>query len=564
MSVATSAAATDLAQILSRRAAETPDARAVTFLLDGEQSEETLTYAELHARARTLARQLRETLEPGARVLLLLPPGLGYLEAAFGCFYAGVIGVAAAPPQPKRLHRTLPRLLAIAADAEVKGVLTTPEMKDGAKALVGDGPLSRADWFCAEPASPEDAGWELPHTSPGDLAFLQYTSGSTAQPRGVALTHGNLMSNIDVIARRFGVTEESRGLSWLPPYHDMGLIGGIFMPIHRGFHVIAMSPMTVIKRPQRWLEAVSRHRATISGGPNFAYDMCVQRIDPALCEGMDLSTWETAVNGAEPIRPSTIESFCEAFAPYGFRRSAFLPSYGLAEATLLVTGTKREDGPVLRRFDDATLVGCGEPAEDHELVIVDPATQIRRAPGQVGEVWVSGPSVARGYWGDEAATARQFGARIAGEPDGATWLRTGDLGVIDDGELFITGRIKELLILHGSNVHPHDLEALAEDAHASVRHHCCAAFSLEEDGETRAAMVLEIDDTMDVDLMDVVHAVRRAVAAGAEVQLHRVAIVARGSVPKTTSGKIQRTLTREMLLAGELEPQIDWRSGGAG
>ncbi len=571
-----------LSETLAQRAATTPDMRAFTFLADGEQPDSTLTYAELHKRSQALAAQLRERLAPGARVLLLLPPGLDYLQGLFGCFYANVIGVSAAPPQPKRLHRTLPRLLAIAADAKVTGVLSTPEIRNAAQPLLAEGPLAEATWFVAEPDNEEEVVWSIPSVRAEDVAFLQYTSGSTALPRGVMLTHANLSSNLELIARRFdAVGASDRGaklLIWLPPYHDMGLIGGLMQSVYSGFPVILMSPITVIKRPERWLQAISHHRATASGGPNFAYDRCVSRIPPEVREQLDLSCWDTAFNGAEPIRASTITAFSETFRSCGFQRSAFLACYGLAEATLLVTGNKREGGPTLAGFDTqalengvvamsqegravTALVGCGEPGDDHEVAIVDPNTLRRCAPGQIGEIWISGPSVARGYWADEEVTARDFHAQIASESEGPRFLRSGDLGVIHGKDLFVTGRIKELIIINGRNVHPHDLEQCAEAAHGALREHCSAAFSIENGEHTRVAMVLEIDVATNAGLDDIAEAARRKLATDLDMQAHWITLVGAGSVPKTTSGKIQRILTREMLLADDLEPLATLRTG---
>jgi acyl-CoA synthetase (AMP-forming)/AMP-acid ligase II len=572
-----------LAQTLAQRADSTPETGAFTYLLDGESAEAKLTYGELHLRAQTLAAQLRERLAPGARVLLLLPPGFEYLEAVFACFYANVIGVSAAPPQPKRLHRTLPRLLAIAADAQVDGVLCTAEIRDAAQPLLAEGPLADATWFVADRHAPAIEDWSIPAAEPHEVAFLQYTSGSTAQPRGVMLTHANLLTNLELIGQRFdaagGIARGGKLLIWLPPYHDMGLIGGLLQSVYSGFPVILMSPIAVIKRPERWLQAISRYGATASGGPNFSYDLCVRRIRPEIREQLDLSGWDTAFNGAEPIRASTINAFCEAFAPCGFQRSAFLPCYGLAEATLLVTGNKRPDGPTIASFDSdalldgrllppqpghaaTTLVGCGNSADDHEVAIVDPHTLQRCPPGRIGEIWVSGPSVAPGYW-NQPESAADFQAQVAGEAAETAFLRTGDLGAIEGDDLFVTGRIKELLILHGRNIHPHDLEQSAEGAHPALRQHCSAAFAIEDDERAEVALVLEVKAGTD-GLEEIMSAVRRRVAADYDVQTQLVALVAPGGVPKTTSGKIQRIFTRELLIAGELEPLAIWRTGEGG
>ncbi len=565
------------AQMLQERAATIPEDGAFGFLHGGEEELERVTFAGLHRDARALAEALAGCVEPGARVLLLLPPGLDYARAVYGCFQAAVVGVSAPPPHPKRLERTLSRLLRIAADAEVGAILTHAAIRDGAAALRAEHPeLGRATWIALEEAldgSPAPA--EAPVPALEELAFLQYTSGSTREPRGVMLTHGNLLDNSSFITRAFGITAETRGLNWLPPYHDMGLIGGILQPVFVGGTSILMSPLAVVKRPAAWLEGISRHRATVSGGPNFAYDLCLRRVGEEVREQLDLSSWEVAFDGAEPIRAETIQRFGDSFAPCGFRRTAFYPCYGLAEATLMVTGpplgaqtrTLSVDAEALAaaRIEpprggagEAVLVGCGRPDSAHEVAIVDPGSGRRCAPGEVGEIWVAGPSVAAGYWRSPAETAAAFGARLAGEAGERDFLRSGDLGFVDGEDLFVVGRLKELIILNGRNLHPHDIEASAEAAHDLIRPHCSAAFSVEAGGAEGVGLVLEVEDSEPATAATVIGEVRRRVAAELDVQLHRVALCPRGAVPKTTSGKIQRLLCREMIARGELEPLQLW------
>jgi acyl-CoA synthetase (AMP-forming)/AMP-acid ligase II len=536
-----------------------PERRAFAFVHDGDD-EETITYGGLHERALGVAAQLRTALRPGAHVLLLYPPGIDYIAATFGCFYAGAVGVSASPPHPKRLERTLGRLMAIAANAEIDAVLAPAPIAQAASGfLPPEQPLARVPWIDVDEAAADGApAAARPHRD--DLAFLQYTSGSTRDPRGVMLTHANLLANSEFIARAFGHSPESIGFIWLPPYHDMGLIGGILQPLYLGTSSVLTSPVAVIKQPMRWLEGVSRYRATTSGGPNFAYDACVRRLDPEALERLDLSSWEVAFNGAEPIRPSTIQSFSDAFAPCGFRRSAFFPCYGLAEATLMVTAPAKAEPPTIRSFESGALVGVGRPAPDHHLAIVDPATRRRCEPGQIGEIWFSGPSVADGYWRSEEENAATFGATLA-DDDGRAYLRTGDLGTVADGELFVTGRLKELLIVAGRNHHPHDIEDVAEGAHTLVRAHSSAAFPLEDDAAI--ALVAEVEEAAGDELDEAIVAVRRAVADELELPLALVALCARGSVPKTTSGKIQRSLCRELLAGGEIEPLAAWRAEAA-
>jgi acyl-CoA synthetase (AMP-forming)/AMP-acid ligase II len=568
--------------VLARRAAIAPDDLAYIYLHDGETDEERITYGDLHRRASIVAAALTDKVAAGSRALILMPPGLDYVAAVFGCLHAGMVGVSATPPHPKRLNRTLPRLLAIAADADAECVLTTPAIKAAAEPLLGEGdPLSAAVWVSADQRGEAQAGeWGVDPRPRDALAFLQYTSGSTADPRGVVLTHDHLMLMCEIIG---GLSDlrlgRDFGFSWLPPYHDMGLIGGVLQPVYHGGACVMTSPLTVMKRPMRWLEGISRYRATTSGAPDFAFDLCIRQFDPAKADELDLSSWAVAFNGAEPIRSSTLEAFAATFEPFGFQRSAFLPCYGLAEATLLVTGVRRDAPPTVRRLASAALeqgrvsepaqdepgtsvVGCGAPWTDHEIAIVDPDTHRRCEPDRVGEIWVAGPSVAAGYWRRPDDTAASFAASLAGsKADARPFLRTGDLGAVIDGELFVLGRLKDLIILNGRNLHPHDLEASAESAHAAVRPHCSAAFDVPSDGSTRIALVMEIDAGDEPAGATVIDAVRRRVAAALDVHLDRVTLCAPGSVPKTTSGKIQRRLCRKLLEPQELDVVAEWRQG---
>ncbi|HYG97386.1 MAG TPA: fatty acyl-AMP ligase, partial [Solirubrobacterales bacterium] len=505
----------------------------------------------------------------GGRALLLFPPGLDYVSAVYGCFQAGVVGVSAPPPHPKRLHRTLPRLTAIAADAEIDAVLTAEFIREAAKPLFEEGPLAETQWIATD-AAPAVGEVEIARVPLGEMAFLQYTSGSTRAPRGVMLSHENLLLNSELISGSFEHIPNGlrKGLIWLPPYHDMGLIGGVLQPVHAGGLCILMSPLAVIKRPARWLEAMTRFRVTSSGGPSFAYDLCVRRIDDETCERLDLSDWDVAFNGAEPIHAQTIESFSEKFGRCGFRRSSFFPCYGLAEATLLVTGPDKGEEPSLFEADaralergvvqpasaagpTTTLVGCGSAYEGSELAIVDTEQGRRCEEGEIGEIWFEGPCVALGYWRQPEETEACFRATLADEP-GTEYLRTGDLGAVVDGELYVVGRIKELIILNGRNLHPHDIEFSAEEAHPSLRHHCSAAFEQEVDGQTQIGILLEVNPAEE-GYDEVIAAVGQRVADDLDLPLHWIGLCAPGTVPKTTSGKIQRRLCRGMLAKGDVE-----------
>lgn len=576
-------------------AEEVPDLVAFVYLEDGEHDESSLTFGQLHERALGVAHKLRAFARPGDRALLLLPPGLDYLAALFGCFYAGVIGVSAPPPQPRRLQRTLGRLLNIAESARVSTVLTTTPFTEPARAVIPEGHLlADARWLAADacPASTDTTVMANPAES--EVAFLQYTSGSTADPRGVRLTHANLLDNSRFIAEAFHHDpEQSLGFNWIPPFHDMGLIGAILQPVYiGGFNFeearqgrdpsrpasVLASPLEIVKRPIRWLRGVSRYRATTSGGPNFFYDICAQRIDEAECEGLDLSSWEVAFNGAEPIRVETMETFANKFASIGFSTNAFLPVYGLAEATLMVTAPAQAQPPTLARFDaeallenrieagsevdDPRLVGCGAPNPRHRLEIVDPETRLPAPADTGGEIWISGPSVADGYWGEGGGPNGMFGATLA-NGDQARFLRSGDLGAVYDGELYVIGRLSDMIILNGRNHHPHDVEVLAESVEPLLIPHSSAAFEVRSaDDQPGVALVAESRVTDAEELQQAIGRVRTVIANELDLPLAIAVVCERGAVPKTTSGKIQRHLCRSLLAEGELEILAEWRLAG--
>ena len=554
-----------LNDVLRRRAAEQPERVGYTFLADGETESEHLTYGELETRARAVAVALREQAAPGDRAVLLFPPGLDFVAGFFGCLYAGVVAVPLVPPS---FRKGASRLRAVLEDCSPRVVLTTSTLAGRA----GAEEWREVSWLALdEIADGAEAAWVDPGAGPETVAFLQYTSGSTGEPNGVVVTHGNLAYNEEAIRTTFGQSEGSRIVGWLPLYHDMGLIGNVLQPLWVGAPCTLMAPVSFLQRPRRWLEAISRYRATTSGGPNFAYDLCVRKVPPAEREGLDLSCWDVAFNGAEPVRAATLERFAEAFSGAGFSRRAFSPCYGLAEATLLVSGTSHGnehrtltlDAGALGRHEiagpgggeaEVVLTGSGAPAADQDALVVDPETRRATAPDRVGEIWVRGPSVARGYWGREGVSEETFAAHLAsGE---GPFLRTGDLGFLADGELFVTGRLKDLIILRGRNLYPHDIETTVDGCHSSLRPGCAAAFSRDEDGEERLVVVQELAPrTREIDpaaAEEVAEAVRRAVADDHEAQVHELVLIRAGALPKTTSGKIRRRACRELLLAGEL------------
>jgi acyl-CoA synthetase (AMP-forming)/AMP-acid ligase II len=561
---------------LAYRADELSDELAFRLIEHGED-DQTLSFAELHRRAQDVAALLLEKMPSTGRALLLFPPGLDYVCALYGCFQAGIVAVSAPPPQPNRLHRTLPRLEAIVADAEISAVLTADFIRQAAQSDAGGSflkegsPLTEVQWIATDTA-PEGGEVEVAMPDLSEMAFLQYTSGSTRDPRGVVLSHENLMGNSDLITDALGHVPNGlrKGLSWLPPYHDMGLIAGVLQPVHAGGLCIMMSPLTVIKRPARWLEAMSKYRVTTSGGPNFAYDLCVRRVDQETCERLDLSDWEVAFNGAEPIRAETIEAFCEKFGPCGFKRDTFQTGYGLAEATLIVTSNDKDEEPMMLEVDERALeagvlrpatgegaskvlVGSGAPFDGSELIIVNTDEGRRCEDGEVGEIWFAGPGVAQGYWRDPEETAEVFDARLADDPD-KSYLRTGDLAAIVDDELYVVGRSKELIIINGRNIYPHDIEFSAETASPLVRSHCGAAFEQEVDGEIRIAILLEVDPPESEEgYEEIMTAVRKRVAEDLDLPLYWIGLCARGTVPKTTSGKIQRRLCKSMVAEDDVE-----------
>jgi len=562
-----------LVSLLARRAASDADRLAYSFLGDGERETARLTFAELDRRARAIAARLQADGRTGGRVLLLYPPGLDYVEAFFGCLYAGAVAVPAYPPDPARLARSLPRLEAISRDAECSAVLTTRPIRDLARALLDQAPALRdLPWIASDEIAAGQRDWRDPGVAPSSVALLQYTSGSTGQPRGVVLSHGNLLHNQHLIQTAFRTEPDASVVGWLPLYHDMGLIGTVLHPIYLGVTGYLMSPLAFLQRPLRWLQAITRFRGGYSGGPSFAFELCVRRISAAERRELDLSSWKMAFCGAEPVRASTLEAFAAAFADCGFRREAFHPTYGLAEATLIVAGGHSHGtGPKVRTFSAAALgrgevvpdpgvagtralVGCGARLDGAQLEIVDPDTRRPAGPGRVGEIWVRGPSVAEGYFRRADASASGFGARLEPGGDGP-FLRTGDLGFLWEDELFFAGRLKDLLIVRGKKHFPQDLEATVERTQPELfRPGCAAAFAIELDGEDRIVVVQEVQrGTADPARLERAAAeAAHAVFEDHGIGLHAVVLISAGELPKTSSGKVQRHAARDQYLAGRL------------
>jgi amino acid adenylation domain-containing protein len=564
-----------LVDALSRHAGERPEERAFTFLRDGEEAEATITFGELDRRARGLAGWLAAESAPGDRALLVYPPGLGFVEALFGCLYSGLVAVPCPLP---RTQRDLPRVQAIAADCGAALALTTVAALPKCNQLVGPG-FAPFRWLATDGAELGGAG-ELVAAAPEDLALLQYTSGSTARPKGVMVRHRNLLANVAAIAYTAQTGVETVAVSWLPHFHDMGLIGLILHAVFAGFHGVLMAPTAFLKRPSRWLRAISGYAATYSGGPDFGFDLCVRQVSTGDVKGLDLRSWQAAFSGAEPVRQATLERFAAKFASCGFRRSAFVACYGLAEATLLVAAGELGGGAPARRFsarglevgrletvpaDDPgrELVGCGKAAPGVEVAIVDPETGAPRAAGEIGEIWTSGPGVAAGYWNLPAESDASFRARLTGGA-GGEWLRTGDLGFLSGGELFVTGRLKDLIILAGRNLSPQDLELSAERSHPELVPHGGAAFAVESGERERVILVQEVARGASTPPAELIQAIRRQVAEDHDVSLDAVVLLHQGRIPRTTSGKIQRAECRRQVLAGGLEVVARWeRAAGS-
>jgi thioester reductase-like protein len=554
--------------LLQSRADRQPDQVAYTFLQDGEIPSHQFTYQQLEHQSRAIAATLQVYAKPGDRALLLYPPGLEFITAFFGCLYAGVIAVPAYPPRP---NQKLSRLEAIVTDAQAQFALTTTTLLAQVEIRMSqNAPTLR--WLATDGVmSALAADWQRPDLSSDTLAFLQYTSGSTGTPKGVMVSHGNLLHNSRLIHHGFQDTPSSQGVSWLPLYHDMGLIGGVLQPLYVGAPMILMSPIDFLQKPYRWLSAISSYRATTSGGPNFAYDLACRKITPEQRNSLDLSHWTVAFNGAEPIRYQTLETFAQYFASCGFQRKTFYPCYGMAEATLLVSGGEKGAVPKVAQIPGENLtgkimVGCGQSLLEQKIVIVDPATQFQCLDGIVGEIWVAGTSVAQGYWQRPEQTQGIFKAHLADTGEGP-FLRTGDLGFLQEGELYVTGRLKDLIVIRGRNHYPQDIEQTVEQSDLRLRSSCSAAFSVEVAGEERLVIVAEVDRSYWRSLRSstsdsAIPNIRQAITTDHELQVYAVLLLKPGSIPKTSSGKIQRHACGTGFIANTLEEVESWYQPG--
>ena len=576
--------AATLVDTLRNRAMEQPHQTIYNFLVDGETEKISLTYGELEQKAKAIAAYLQSVCSPQERVLLLFPAGLDYITAFFGCLYAGVIAIPAYPPRP---NRSLNRIYNILQNAQTNIALTTSETVQSLSRLESAS-VQDLRWITTDSIDLNIATyWNEPDLDEDSIAFLQYTSGSTAEPKGVKIAYKNLLHNLEAIHRCFKHSPQSRGVIWLPPYHDMGLIGGVLQPLFGNFPVTLMSPLMFLQNPLRWLKAISRDRATTSGGPNFAYDMCVRKFKPEQLRGLDLSSWQVAFNGAEPIDHKTLKSFAETFAPYGFDYSAFYPCFGMAEATLIISGgskhtavvTKTVRGKALEQnkiaiADDnephpRTLVSCGRSLFDQKLAIANPESLVSCKPGEVGEIWVSGSSIAPGYWRQPQISEDTFNAYLKDTHEGP-FLRTGDLGFMDEGELFFTGRLKDMIVIKGRNHYPQDIEKTVQETTPWIRPSCVASFSIELQGEEKLVVLAEVERTYwsknrskdsngrspvkeMISVKDLTRLIRREISKNHDLQTYSTLLLKPGSLPKTSSGKIQRHACRAEFLANRLE-----------
>lgn len=564
-----------LVDLLRHRAATVGDKQAFCFITDHDR-EEVVTYRDLDERARAIGGELQGLAPPGSRAMMLFPPGLDFIAAFFGCLYAGIVAVPVAPPGRNRFAWSAEPIFEAAKPSIV---LSTQRHCEEAARSYAPGPLLEQSWIAIDTIDRERRhAWRDPQVDSRQTAFLQYTSGSTSAPKGVMLSHANLLHNASLIRPAFGNTSESSAVFWLPLYHDMGLIGGVIQPIYCGGLCTLMAPAAFLQRPILWLDTISRKRATVSGGPDFAFDLCARKIRPEDREGLDLSCWDIAFVGAERVRAQTLERFVAAFSPCGFRRESFFPCYGLAEATLFVSGGPRRTAPTVVQVDGGALgqheirevphddpasrclVGCGENLPGQRLVIVDPKTQRLCKDGQVGEIWVQGRSVALGYYDQPEATNKSFCGRIAETGEGP-FLRTGDLGFLRNRQLFVTGRLKDVIIIRGRNFYPEDIEHSVERAYDGLRPGHCAAFAVDPGDRERLAIVQEVEPRhRNLDTQRALQAIRLAVAVRHELEVYAIALVKAGTIPKTSSGKTRRSESRERYLIGEMEILAEWKA----
>ncbi|MEB3123441.1 MAG: fatty acyl-AMP ligase [Snowella sp.] len=564
--------------MLDQRASQNPEKLAYIFLKDRENQEQTITYQQLSQISKRIAVKLQSFIPPGARGLLLYPQGLEFIAAFLGCLSAGIIAVPAYPP---KRNQKISRLIAIIESSQPQIILTTSSLLKNIQLKIKDFLELSVTQFLATDNLDNDQDFHFypPDISGNTLAFLQYTSGSTGSPKGVMISHDNIAHNSVYIQKAFELTEKSVSVTWLPSFHDMGLIDGIIQPLYTGFLGVVMSPESFLKNPMVWLQAITKYRATHSGGPNLGYELCVRRITPEQQKNLDLSSWVSAYNGAEPIRRKTLDNFSDKFRSSGFKSQYFYPCYGMAEATLMISGGNIKDEPVYLNVQSESLknnqivesekdsenyqelVGCGHVWQEMEVKIVDPESCLECGENQVGEIWVSGSSIAQGYWQEAEKTIATFQAKLANTTDERNFLRTGDRGFLRAGELFITGRIKDVIIIWGRNHYPQDIEYSVQESHQALRLDCGAAFTIEIDNQDKLVIVQEVERTYlgKLNVNEVFSTIREAVALHHALQVYAIALIKPASILKTSSGKIQRHACRHAFLTETLAIVGQWR-----
>ncbi|WP_019506941.1 fatty acyl-AMP ligase [Pleurocapsa sp. PCC 7319] len=568
-----------IVEILQKQAITQPDATAYIWLEDGENKTTTLSYKELELQAKAIAIQLRKYAVPGSRVLIAYPysTGLDFITAFFGCLYAGVVAVPCHPP----LNRlTIAEMKSRLVSAEIEIILTNSSLFSKLqKQLAEVG--SSLHWLNTDNLHPSDSqeldNWQPPKLDSHSLAFLQYTSGSTGEPKGVMITHDCLLQNQEMLRLSFGHSKQSLGVGWLPLFHDMGLIGNVIQPIYLGISCVLMSPVNFVQKPLRWLQAISKYKATTSGAPNFAYDLLCDRVKDEQLAQLDLSSWEVAFCGAEPVQESTIERFSRKFASCGFRQPAFYPCYGMAEATLLITGGSKEQAPKFQYLDRvaleqnqvvfaeqyqpgvASVISNGHPWLDGKLAIVDPQTQTKCNSDTIGEIWFSSSCIGQGYWQSPQKTQATFQAYLQ-DSQAEKYLRTGDLGFIHQGELYITGRLNDVMVFWGLNHYPQNIEQTVEQCHPALKANNGAALSVKVEGQNRLVIVQEIERSYRKCLVpeEVIEAIRWAVFQEHFIDVYAIALLKPGALPKTSSGKVKRSACKEKFLSQNLAALHTW------
>ncbi len=572
-----------LVELLQQRAIAKPNDIAYKFLSNGTTEAGSLTYQELDRRAKAIASRLQSLVKPGARALLVYPyhEGLEFIAAFMGCLYARVIAVTKNPPRRGNAIAELTQRVKLSGATVL---LSTKEFLDLVETEVAKNNHIAGNFkFFPRLATDRidlslENDWQSVKIAPDTIAFLQYTSGSTGTPKGVMVTHRNILHNEETIRQGFNHDESTIVVGWLPMFHDMGLIGNILQPLYLGTPSILMSPVSLSQQPFEWLKAISHYQATTSGGPNFAYDLLCLKATPEKLAGLDLSNWKVAFSGAETVRGETIDRFSHIFANCGFNKSAFYPCYGMAEATLFITGGLQQEDPIIKYVDGVALeknqvleiaektsgskaiVGCGRQWLDTEVLIVNPETLTPCQPHEVGEIWVLGSGIGKGYWEQKQETKDTFQGLLKGTKS-PEYLRTGDLGFLQNGELYITGRLKEVMIFWGRYRYPQHVEETVQKSHPALRKNAGAAFAIDKDGAEKLVIVQEVERSYlrSLNLEEIVTAICQSVGEIHEVEVHAIALLKTGSIPKTSSGKIQRRGCSKKFLEGDLNIVAQWQ-----